>query len=238
MSGFSPENSADRASDAQAEARRPVKLTKAMESYSGQIPENDLVHMFLPLMRQVAALHAQGRVADIKPDALVENPDGSLALADPDGFPISTDFKMLREVEPHASSTLNIVGDVEITKDNKFGNSFRDKAVAGPEEEINRPLYVSGYNVWEEMLGHHDERTDVFAMGQLLAALSCDLDFESEDDIGSFAATRTNLFRLNPRLHPVVASLIENMTPLARRERLGDLGAIAARLENYREEVV
>ena len=238
MSGFSPENSADQAGDAQAEARRPVKLTKAMESYSGQIPENDLVHMFLPLMRQVAALHAQGRVADIKPDALVENPDGSLALADPDGFPISTDFKMLREVEPHASSTLNIVGDVEITKDNKFGNSFRDKAVAGPEEEINRPLYVSGYNVWEEMLGHHDERTDVFAMGQLLAALSCDLDFESEDDIGSFAATRTNLFRLNPRLHPVVASLIENMTPLARRERLGDLGAIAARLENYREEVV
>lgn len=218
--------------------REPVRLTKAMENYSGQIPENDLVHMFVPLMRQVAALHEQGRVADLKPDALVENLDGTLGLANPDGLPISTNLKMLRAIEPQANSSLNIVGDLEVTRDNTRGTSVRDKDVAGPDDEIDRPVYVSGYNAWEALLGHHDERTDVFCMGQLLAALACDLDFESENDIANFSAARTNLFRINPRLHPVVAALIENMSPLARRDRLGNLDAIAARLENYREEGV
>ncbi|MDY7098499.1 MAG: AAA domain-containing protein [Pseudomonadota bacterium] len=217
-------------------AKQPVKLVKAMERYSGRVPENDLVHMFVPLMRQVAALHADGRVAQITPDAVVENPDGTLALADPSGDPVKVNFAMLKEVEPQTSSSLSIVGNLEVTKDNTKGISVRDMEVAKAGDEINKPLFVAGYNVWEKMLGHHDERTDVFAMGQLLAALACDLDFESENDLSNFAATRTNLFRLNPNLHPVVAALIENMTPLARKDRLADLGAIATRLENYRED--
>ncbi|MEO0870618.1 MAG: AAA domain-containing protein [Pseudomonadota bacterium] len=230
--------SADFPEDGNAAPREPVRLTKAMENYSGQIPENDLVHMFVPLMRQVAALHEQGLVADIKPDALVENPDGTLGLANPDGFAITTNVAMLRAVEPQTNSSLNIVGDLEVTRDNTKGTSVRNKDVARPDDEIDRPVYVSGYNAWEALLGHHDERTDIFCMGQLLAALACDLDFESENDIATFSAARTNLFRINPRLHPVIAALIENMTSLARRDRLGSLDAIATRLENYREEGV
>lgn len=222
--------------DDQPAPREPRPLTKAMESYTGRVPENDLVHMFVPLMRQVAALHAEGRVADINPDTVVENPDGTLALANPDGFPVIANHAMLRAIEPHTVSSLNIVGNLEVTRDNTKGTSLRDQSVATEDQEIDRPLYVSGYRVWEALIGHHDERTDVFAMGQLLAALACDLDFESESDLSNFATWRTNLFRINPGLHPVVAALIENMTPLTRRDRLGDLGAIATQLENYRED--
>ena len=211
-------------------------LSEALESYSGRVPENDLVHMFVPLMREVAALHEAGRVAWIKPETIIEKPDGTLALSEPEGFPIKVDTKALREVEPSAMSSLTIVGDIEVTKDNTKGTSVRDLAVASSDDEITRPLYVTGYRAWEALIGHHDERTDVFCMGQLLAALACDLDFESESDLGNFAACRTNLFRLNPGLHPVVAALIENMTPLVRKDRLGDLWAIATRLENYRED--
>ncbi|MGB3469901.1 MAG: DUF4011 domain-containing protein, partial [Erythrobacter sp.] len=222
--------------DTGAPITQPRSLTKALESYSGRVPENDLVHMFVPLMREVAALHEVGRVASITPDSIVEKPDGTLALADPEGFPLVANAKALREVEPKANSTLNIVGNLEITKDNTKGTSVRDKAVAGEDDVIDRPLYITGYRAWEAVIGHRDERTDVFCMGQLLAALACDLDFESDSDLETFASARTNLFLLNTDLHPVVAALIENMTPLARKDRLGDLAAIATRLENYREE--
>ncbi|WP_299193968.1 AAA domain-containing protein [uncultured Erythrobacter sp.] len=230
------ENLAPASPDNAPAARAPRPLAKAMEDYSGRIPENDLVHMFVPLMRQLAALHADGRVADINSESVVENSDGTLALARPEGFPIIANDAALRAVEPHAVSSLNIVGNLEVTKDNTKGTSLRDQSVATEGQEIDRPLYVAGYHVWEKLLGHHDERTDIFALGQLLAALSCDLDFESESDLADFATWRTNLFRLNPHLHPVVASLIENMTPLNRRDRLSDMGAIAHRLENYRED--
>ena len=218
------------------EAKEPRPLSKAMEGYSGRVPENDLVHMFVPLMREVAALHTEGRVAQITPETVLENPDGTLRLANPRGSPLAANFEGLRAVEPQATSSLNIVGKLEVTKDNTKGVSWHDQAVGTADEEITRPVYVPGYRAWETMIGHHDERTDVFCIGQLLAALACDLDFESEGDLAAFAQARTNLFRLNPHLHPVVAALIENMTPLVRKERLADLDGIATRLQNYRED--
>ncbi|MEL7728511.1 AAA domain-containing protein [Citromicrobium bathyomarinum] len=236
---MSAENETDSPADTQPAietTREPRTLSKAMEGYSGRVPEHDLVHMFVPLMREVAALHAEGRVAQITPDTLLEDPDGTLRLANPRGSPLVANFEALRAVEPRATSSLNIVGSLEVTKDNAKGVSWRDRAVATENDPISRPVYVAGYRAWESLIGHHDERTDVFCIGQLLAALACDLDFESDGDLAAFAETRTNLFRINPHLHPVVAALIENMTPLVRKDRLADLEGIAARLENYRED--
>ncbi len=215
---------------------QPRSLTKALESYSGQVPENDLVHMFVPLMRQVAALHEEGKVAALTPDDILENADGTLTLVNPAGQPMSVNMARLLEIQPAHNSTLNIVGDLEVTKDNVAGTNVRNTQVAQENQEIDRPLYIPGYHCWETAIGHHDERTDVFCMGLLLAALACDLDLESLDDVATLASHRTNLFRLNPRLHPVVATLIENMTALNRHDRLSDLAAIALQLENYREE--
>ncbi|MEM9311790.1 MAG: DUF4011 domain-containing protein, partial [Pseudomonadota bacterium] len=214
----------------------PRRLTKVLEQIAGQVPENDLVHMFVPLMREVAELHAQGRVASLKPETVLEKPDGTFCLADPTGFPIMVNPAALRDIEPKTSLSLNVVSDLEVTRDNARGVSLKDNDVAAEGEEIDRPKFVTGYRAWETLVGHQDERSDIFCIGQLMAAFACDLDFESEGDVASFAASRTNLFRINPRLHPVVGALIENMTALARKDRLGDLGAIATRLENYRED--
>jgi hypothetical protein len=80
-----------------------------------------------------------------------------------------------------------------------------------------------------------DESTDIF-LGQILASLVLDLDFTDADDLGTFAAQRTNLFTVNARLHPVLAAVIVEMTELNRHRRAPDLPSLIRRLENYREQ--
>ncbi len=51
-----------------------------------------------------------------------------------------------------------------------------------------------------------------------------------------FVSRRTNLFAVNPRLHPVLAAVIVEMTELNRHRRAPDLPSLFSRLENYREQ--
>ena len=107
---------------------------------------------------------------------------------------------------------------------------------ADPEAAIEQPVYLPGYRSWELALGQHDELTDIFQLGMLLAALACGLDFDDIDDLRSFASNRENLFVLAPRLHPVLASVIVEMTALNRHDRGTELNGLAARLRTWREQ--
>ena len=53
-----------------------------------------------------------------------------------------------------------------------------------------------------------------------------------------FTVNRSNLFGVNGRLNPVMASVIVQMTELNRHKRAPDLGQMILRLENYREQRV
>ncbi len=70
----------------------------------------------------------------------------------------------------------------------------------------------------------------------MLAALACGLDFDDLEDVESFAAHRRNLFQIAPRLNPIVASVIAEMTALNRHERATDLASMATRLRTWREQ--
>jgi len=202
------------------------------------LPTEDLIFALVPLMRAVAALHAQGLVAALGADDVIEDDEGIFVLARPAGQVPRIDAARLDAVQPHAGSALKIVGEYRVTTDIDEGSRAQDLQTQTEGAEIVRPVYLTGYRSWEREIGHHDEVTDVFALGLMLASLACGLDLGDPADVERLSAHRVNLFRLHRGLHPVVAGLIRETTALNRHERATDLAAIAQRLETYRDQPV
>jgi hypothetical protein len=198
---------------------------------------DDVIVLALPLFQQVAALHAEGKVAALAGSDIVVNGEGALALRQPDGHTPAFDIAAVHAVQPQPASNLNIVGTLERTHNEDGVQKVRDLSVqtdlAAP---IVRPVYLPGPASWEKAIGHHDDITDVFLLGMLLASLACGLDFDDHDELSSFAANRHNLFALNDKLHPIVAQVIVEMTEVNRHDRATDVASLATRLRTWREQ--
>jgi Protein of unknown function (DUF4011)/AAA domain len=199
----------------------------------------DLIFVLAPLMQQVAALHRVGRVANLRPSQILELPDGRLHLAQPNGNQPRYNTSELDRIQPKSRSALTIAGEYRVTADAEDGIRIDNLLVVEDmPETISRPFFLTTYRCWDTEIGHHDELSDVLALGQIMASLACGLDFSLLADIQSFAAHRTNLFRVNAQLHPAIAKLIVEMTMLDRRERATDVGSLTQRLEQYREQPI
>ena len=199
---------------------------------------DDVLVLVLPLFEQVAALHAAGRVATLDPPTLVLDQAGNaLRLMHAEGRAPMVELAAIHRVQPHPASTLSIVGELRRSHTADGWEELHTLEVqADPEAAIERPVFLPGFASWELRLGHHDEITDVFRLGLVLAALACGLDFDDIDDVQRFAAHRRNLFQLADRLHPIVAAVIVEMTALNRHERATDLGALTTRLRTWRDQ--
>jgi hypothetical protein len=204
----------------------------------GGLAPDDAVEALLPLFREVAALHAEGLVAPLRgTDALVADEQYRLHL---DGRPGTSP----QEVAAHVAAVQQETPPaVEVTR--RSGVQFAastgvsDRAgrdVALPGEPLTRPVLVGGWQTWEHLLGHHDALCDVAVLGQLLVALACGLDLADAHDVDLLATHRRNLFRLNPRLHPVIALIAGDMIEPDRRRRAQDVAWLAERLEDYRDQ--
>src|SRR5207244_3363942 len=106
----------------------------------------------------------------------------------------------------------------------------------GDELTITTPVYMTRLRSWEIELGHHDEITDVFQLGMIMASLACGLDPVDFEDVERFSLSRDNLFEIAPRLHPVIASLILESTELNRHERATRVAELAQRLDTWRDQ--
>ncbi|HEX6707739.1 MAG TPA: DUF4011 domain-containing protein [Albitalea sp.] len=203
----------------------------------GGLQTDDVLALVLPLLREVAALHEQGLVASLDGVASYRVDDaGALALRRPQGWPPSLQRAAIERLQAPAASVLHVVGESRLTHEAEAGVQVDDLAVGRGDAELTRPVYLSGYAAWERRLQHHDAASDILCLGQVLASLACGLDFTADDDLRLFAANRENLFRLQARLHPVVASVIVEMTELDRHRRAQDLPSVIRRLETYREQ--
>lgn len=219
----------------QGEDLRALIATQA----GAPLATDDVLLLALPLLREVAQLHAHGRVAALDASAIVHRPGHGLALREPDGRLPRSNLDELRRLQPPPGSSLNIVGELRYTQDAERGLGVDDLSVQDdPAQAIARPVYLPGYACWELAIGHHDEIGDIFQLGLVLAALACGLDFDDADDLRNFAAHRGNLFRIAPRLNPVLAAIAVEMTALNRHERATDLASLAQRLQTYREQPV
>lgn len=217
----------------------PRNLREVLGTLEHVLPPEDIIHLMIGLMREVAALHAQGKVAELTLGAVRERADGQLELVDPAGKAPSSNLAAIDRVQPKVSTALKVVGEYRVTSEEELGTKIETlSADDGEAAIITKPVYLPDLRSWEIELGHHDEITDVFQIGMVMACLACGLEPTDPAHIERFAFHRSNLFAIAPRLHPVLASIILEATALNRHERATDLADLARRLETYRDQPV
>ena len=147
--------------------------------------------------------------------------------------------KSVRNIESANRTAVEVVSETRrVTEVGDASGTIVNLAIGEPEAAIERPVYLLGYLAWEHRVEHHDELTDIFSLGMILASLACGLDFTQQEDLETFVARRRNLFAIAPKLHPVLAQAIVRMTALDRHNRAQDLRLLVNALENYREQKV
>jgi hypothetical protein len=214
-----------------------LKLLKAGVEKGG-FETDDVLAALLPLMKQVRAAHGAGLVAPldgIKHLILAEQ--GHLMFAPAQVSSPEKNASKVEALQSPVSHAVEVVAESRRTTDiDESSLTISDLGVGASDGKIIKPVYLPGYRSWEHAIGHHDELTDIFSLGVLLASIACELDFTDAAELEVFTLNRTNLFGVNRRLNPVVASVIVQMTELNRHKRAPDLAQMISRLENYREQ--
>ena len=214
-----------------------LKFLEAGEGKGG-FETDDVLAALLLLMKQVLAAHEAGLVAPL--DGIAD-----LQLAEQGHFVFAPDkvsspnknTSKIEALQSPVSQAVEVVAESRRTANIDEGSlAVSDLGVGTGEATITKPVYLPNYRSWEHVLGHHDELTDIFSLGMLLASLACNLDFTDPEDLEVFSVNRTNLFGVNRRLNPVLASVIVQMTELNRHKRAPDLAQLISRLEHYREQ--
>jgi predicted DNA-binding WGR domain protein len=209
-----------------------------LERGEGTLQTDDVLTAILPLFREVSAWHDQDLVAQFNAvTSLTLDEAGALHCICSSMAPIRNSIEIDR-LQSTVSKALNVVGHGQFTSDDELGGNYSNLDVVEGEQELKHPVYLTDYRTWEQQVGHHDALTDIMFLGQLFASLALGLNFTDVEDLKTFANSRTNLFRINSRLHPVLASIIVEMTELSRHKRASDLKSLVVRLENYRDQVL
>lgn len=176
---------------------------------------DDTIAFVLPLFKLVLGIHETGSVAPFEREDALFTTDGVLdvdkSLAHP---PILAPYRVQAVFPRHDA------GPLEITN---------------PQHTAGMAAYLPGYRCFEMDLGHHDQQTDIFCLGLLLAATALNLDLHNSRDLETFIRVRTNPSQQNPRIHPTVSRLITETTELDRSRRSRDLYDVTSRLEHYRD---
>ena len=198
---------------------------------------DDVLAALLPLMKQVAAAHEAGLVGPLDGLKDVGVADTGQLIFPPDKAvsPRKNSGKV-DALQTPVSVALEVVGEARHTTDVDASSLSVSDLAVGTSENITKPVYLPDYRCWEHAVKHHDALTDIFSLGLLLASVACGLDFTDVTELETFVVNRSNLFAINRRLNPVLASVIVQMTELNRHKRSPDLPQLISRLENYREQ--
>jgi len=206
----------------------------------GGFETDDVLAAILPLMKQVLAAHQAGLMAPLDglQDLTLTEP-GCLMFSPAKAGPAKQNSSKLKELQSPVSHAVEVVAESRRMADIDAASlKVSDLRVGDAANNITKPVFLLNYRSWEHAVGHQDELTDIFSLGLLLASLACGLDFTDPADLEMFSVNRSNLFGVNHRLNPVVASVIFQTTELNRHKRAPDLAQIITRLENYREQPV
>jgi hypothetical protein len=204
----------------------------------GGFETDDALAVVLPLMRQALALHDQGAVAPLEGLAHLRVSEQRRLVFDPAQSAVPRhNSRRVERLQAELSDVVDVAGLSSSDADIDAGSlRMTNLEISASGSEIRRPVYLPGYVSWEHAAGHHDALTDIFSLGMILASVALGLDFTDQTDLEAFVGKRENLFALNARLNPVLASVIAQMTALNRHRRAQDLGTLIRRLETYREQ--
>ena len=206
----------------------------------GGFEADDVLAAVVPLMKQVLAAHEAGLVAPLNGiQDLIVTEAGHLMFAPSKVNSPEKNTSRVEALQSPVSSGVEVVAELRRTADIDQGSlTVSDLGLGTAGSDISKPVFLPNYRSWEHAVGHHDELTDVFSLGLLLGSVACGLDFTDAGELELFTVNRTNLFSINPRLNPVLASVTMHMTEVNRHKRAQDLGQMISRLENYREQTV
>lgn len=206
----------------------------------GGFETDDVLAALVPLMKQARTAHEAGLVAPLDGIAdLILTEQGYLTFAPAKACSPKKNTARMEALQSPVSSAVEVVAESRRTADLDAASlTVSDLGVGTGDSGITKPIFLPAYRSWEHAIRHHDELTDIFSLGILLASVACGLDFTEAGELELFTVNRTNLFAINPRLNPVLASVIMHMTELNRHKRAQDLGQMISRLENYREQPV
>lgn len=210
----------------------------ALAVSQGGLGNDALLAAVLPLFHETAAVHERGLVAPLRGlDRIVVDEQNRLGFAPADaGRPTLA----ARELDARQGSRPTAVEVVTHRQsDFDLGESGGREKTVVPEpvpDAITSPTLVAGWQSWEHVVGHHDQLTDIFSLGQLLLALGCGLDLSRTADVATLIDARGNLYKLDPDLHPVIVSVAAQMVEPDRHRRAQDLHSLIEQLENYRDQ--
>jgi hypothetical protein len=212
-----------------------IAAWKAAES----VGTDDVLTVMRPLLQDVAEAHERGEVARLdRVDTLVVADRQTLEFV-VDGFEVpTTSDDEVRRIEQPRSAGVQIVGDYNATQHDDGSTTWANRAIVMSGDAINMPVFLPRYSSWELEIGHHDALTDIYHLGLIMASLAGRLDFMKLEDLQTFVRHRRNLQRVNPRLHPVVARVIGDMTEPSRTKRAADLEGLIATLDTYRQNEI
>jgi predicted DNA-binding WGR domain protein len=204
----------------------------------GGFETDDVLAALLPLMQQVREVHEAGRVAPLNGLENIQVTEQGHLLFVPDKASLpQKNTSKVEALQSPVSHAVEVVGESRRTTNlDESSITCSDLGVGSAEKDITKPVFLPGYRSWEHALGHHDQLTDIFSLGMLLASVACGLDFTDRDELEIFTVNRANLFGVNRRLNPVLAAVIVQMTELNRHKRAPHLGQLISRLANYREQ--
>ena len=205
---------------------------------SGGFTTEDVLAAFLPLARQVAQAHADGKIAPLEGLENLKVSVSTLWLEESRLQTPKLNRDRLQSLERADTAAIEVVNERRAESNQDDETEYRNLAIGRRDEEFDKPLYFPGYVAWEHLINHHDPITDIYSLGLILASLACGLNFTEDDEFASFVEHRHNLFAVNPDLHPVLARAIARMTELDRHRRPQDLATLLRTLENYRDQEV
>jgi hypothetical protein len=197
---------------------------------------DDVLAQAMPLLKQVLEVHDRGLVAPLEGVTELRALRGRLWFHNAKCQPARRAPLRIRALEDEPSLALAVVARTRAVDDGRGLASREDLSIGELGSQLVRPVYLPGYVSWEHEVEHHDPVTDIFVLGLVLASLAIDLDLADRDHLARFVEARRDLLRLNPRIHPVVARAIEQMTELDRRRRPQDLRSLIETLEHYRDQ--
>ncbi len=208
------------------------------EVLTDELPRTgDVLAVGMPLLRHIDSLHRHGQVTGASGVSALDYDGTRLHVSGSQPAGEDSNRPAVELATAHlASSGAQLWSHRQ--HDDSGGGWGRTSSldVFDPDDGVPpRPMFVAGYRVWEQLHGHHDPLTDVALCGLWLCSFAFGLDLDTPDGIDALALDHRHPSRLNPHLHPVVASTLVSMIAPDRSLRPRELGHVITRLEHHRD---
>ena len=215
-------------------ARELVELGVSREG----LGSDALLAAVLPLFHATAEVHERGLVAPLRGlDRLTVDDHSRLGFAPEYASRPSIAASEIEAREGHRGGAVDVIAHRQQELDlGEDGGRLRSQVTDPVPGAIKAPVLVPGWQSWEHVVGHHDQLTDIFSLGQLLIGLGCGLDFDHAEDLAQLIDARGNFYSLDSGLHPVILSVAAQMAEPDRHHRAQDLRSLIDQLENYRDQ--